>query len=512
MSTKKKAFSGSTMTLKDFHGGSIPSDLPLPSAPGVVVRPVSSSSDHRQIPNAWTNTNRSDLVHHQQLHHHRSRPGSSGSINNRSNISGNNNSSFSSNNYDEKGSFFSHSSHNIGRNFDEDERKPLDGLSLPRRTVSDENSSNNNVRGGGGVVLPTSMTMTKTDSSSLSSSGRFNGRSVTSQQQMVGGGSGSGGGVYSGRFAGSTPVSSGGSGQSTSVPNAWGTKKEVVSVVEPVNHSNWSGPNAVSRFAQASALEKVSSGRWQTKPPVIHQPDVEIIRYSDDSDFHAAKDNYSYNEVGLMNEKADFDIVSGRFVEKCQIVEDEVNGAGGKGYLYQERARSPMYSEAGERNLSFHRDVVRPTSTDGKLDGSYTQPPMRTEVVERPKIKLLPRTKPLENLEAPIMNYAQVHQPPSHSTHVETSNEVYANENLSKPGSAGSEGDKRVVERPRLNLKPRSQPLEQADAIAERERKALFGDARPRELVLKERGVDDVVINSLDVIQPPNRPKQSWRP
>lgn len=28
---KKKA----TMTLKDFHGGSIPSDLPLPSAPGV---------------------------------------------------------------------------------------------------------------------------------------------------------------------------------------------------------------------------------------------------------------------------------------------------------------------------------------------------------------------------------------------------------------------------------------------------------------------------------------------
>lgn len=33
--SKKKAFTGSTMTLKDFHGGSIPSDLPLPSAPGV---------------------------------------------------------------------------------------------------------------------------------------------------------------------------------------------------------------------------------------------------------------------------------------------------------------------------------------------------------------------------------------------------------------------------------------------------------------------------------------------
>ncbi|KAI4312098.1 hypothetical protein MLD38_036950 [Melastoma candidum] len=33
--SKKKAVGGSTMTLKDFHGGSIPSDLPLPSAPGL---------------------------------------------------------------------------------------------------------------------------------------------------------------------------------------------------------------------------------------------------------------------------------------------------------------------------------------------------------------------------------------------------------------------------------------------------------------------------------------------
>ena len=35
--SKKKAFSGNTMTLKDFHGGSIPSDISLPSAPGVYV-------------------------------------------------------------------------------------------------------------------------------------------------------------------------------------------------------------------------------------------------------------------------------------------------------------------------------------------------------------------------------------------------------------------------------------------------------------------------------------------
>jgi hypothetical protein len=31
----KKKTSRAVMTLKDFHGGSIPSDLPLPSAPGM---------------------------------------------------------------------------------------------------------------------------------------------------------------------------------------------------------------------------------------------------------------------------------------------------------------------------------------------------------------------------------------------------------------------------------------------------------------------------------------------
>ena len=31
----KKKMPRAVMTLKDFHGGSIPSDLPLPSAPGM---------------------------------------------------------------------------------------------------------------------------------------------------------------------------------------------------------------------------------------------------------------------------------------------------------------------------------------------------------------------------------------------------------------------------------------------------------------------------------------------
>lgn len=109
--SKKKAFSGNTMTLKDFHGGSIPTDLPLPSAPGVIVRPSDRSGYDRGT--SWGNAmGRPD---------HRARP----------------NSSPATRHFDNKTPFLTSSVH-IGRNFDEDERTPLDGVSAPRRTISDE--------------------------------------------------------------------------------------------------------------------------------------------------------------------------------------------------------------------------------------------------------------------------------------------------------------------------------------------------------------------------------------
>ncbi|KAL5700230.1 hypothetical protein ACHQM5_025703 [Ranunculus cassubicifolius] len=443
--SKKKAFSGSTMTLKDFHGGSIPSDLPLPSAPGgvVVVRPAAAVFD-RQIPNAWGGnpiSNRSD---------HRSRPGSSGT--NRTN-------------YDQKPSFFSNPSHiHIGaRNFDEDERKPLDGLSIPRRTVSDESIS----------VLPARYEPKQPESLSR--------RSITSPVT-----------ANQPRFSGSQTNATG-----SSLPNAWGTRKEVATVAEPLHSSNWSGPNAVSRFAQASALEKVSSGRWQSKHVVTQQPDIEVIRYQDDTDF---PNNRVYNSFNGISDKGDYDVTRGRYAEKNSFIEDETTG-GGKG--------SPMYYYEGkERSSTFTHDVVRPATVESKLSGSQMSTQMTAEAMERPKIKLLPRSKPVEALETPIVDYRQGYQIPFNTAHVEAVSESYANEISTKPGSSGSEGGKRAVERPRLNLKPRSQPLEQSDSITERERKSLFGGARPRELVLKERGVDDVVINNLDVIQSPNRVKQ----
>ncbi|OVA11646.1 hypothetical protein BVC80_8997g21 [Macleaya cordata] len=464
--SKKKAFSGSTMTLKDFHGGSIPSDLSLPSAPGAVARPSDRTGFDRQIQTAWGNPmGRSD---------HRSRPGSSGT----------------NRNFDDKASFLSHPAH-IGRNFDEDERKPLDGISMPRRTISDEAIR---VQPSRPEPKPDSVTPTK-----------FPGRQVSSPvSQSPGVATNS----YAARYTESIPVGAnnqipGGNNTNQVVPNAWGMRKEM-GVSEPVS-SAWSGPNAVSRFAQASALEKVSSGRWQTKQHSFHpQPDVEVIHLPEaESDYHF-KDHKAYSGVNPMNERGDSDEIRVRYGEKGWIADDgTVNG---KELPNLERARSPMYPEAKESNSPLYPDVVRPVSTDGKYGGSKLQPPVPSEVSERPKLKLLPRTKPLEVSEPSVTDYKPGYHQLNDLGHVATVNELYGNANAPKPGSAGNEGGSQAVERPKLNLKPRT-VLDQSEGSAARERKSVFGGARPRELVLKERGIDDVVISNLDPIQSPNRVK-----
>nr|DAD23193.1 TPA_asm: hypothetical protein HUJ06_024656 [Nelumbo nucifera] len=434
--SKKKAFSGSTMTLKDFHGGSIPSDLPLPSAPGVIVRPSDRPGFDRHIPTAWGNPiGRSD---------HRSRPGSSGATRN----------------FDEKASFLSHPAH-IGRNFDEDERKPLDCLSVPRRTVSDES------------LRPPSRPEQKPDSlSSVKFSG--SGKQVSSPVSYS---TSTAASSFPSRFTGASPVggnpqpsnASNGSTVSSSSPNAWGMRKEVVGVSEPVPSSAWSGPSAVSKFAQATALEKVSSGRWQSKHPVHHQPDVEVIRLPETEGDFRPKDGYAYNVVDPVSERGDHNVTQGRYTEKGWTAADGIR-SGGKEAVDYERARSPIYPEAKERNLSFYSDGVRPASTEGRFVGSQLPPPVPSEVSERPKLKLLPRSKPLETSEPHLVDYKQGHHQSTNSGHLETLDEPCANANSSKPGLTGAEGSNRLAERPKLNLKPRSQPLEQSEGNVERER------------------------------------------
>ncbi|KAF9600688.1 hypothetical protein IFM89_011359 [Coptis chinensis] len=60
------------------------------------------------------------------------------------------------------------------------------------------------------------------------------------------------------------------------------------------------------------------------------------------------------------------------------------------------------------------------------------QPVIPTEVVERPKIKLLPRSKPLDTSEPPIVDYKQGYRPPSNPGHVETVIELHTSETEGK--------------------------------------------------------------------------------
>ncbi|KAL7592224.1 hypothetical protein Lser_V15G32140 [Lactuca serriola] len=399
---KKKA----TMTLKDFHGGSIPSDLPLPSAPGVTVRPLNHTGFDRHT--SWTNPmGRQD---------HRLRPGSAGAVRT----------------YDDKTPFLSHNVQ-IGRNFDEDERKPLDGGSTPRRTVSDENIRGGSGGGGGGVAVR------QEPKFEYPLAGNAPTRPATTPVSQFPGGSSA---SYAARFSESSNVGVN-SGPS---PNAWGPRK-VAGITEPVAAS-WSAPDAATKLAHASALEKVSSGRWLSNQH--KQVDVEVIRHPEPEAKVQTKGNM---------------------------------------YTTPEAARSWTTNE-----------VVPPVAPREVPRTDVVQDLQPSEVSERPKLKLLPRSKPVENLE-PLVAYKQAIPQAGEAGMVDTGNESYGNANPTEDGNQG-------FDRPRVNLKPRSQPIEQMERNTDRERNSLFGGARPRELVLKERGVDDVAVNHDTIQSPPNRAKK----
>ncbi|KAJ6959341.1 hypothetical protein NC653_037617 [Populus alba x Populus x berolinensis] len=418
---KKKT--ASTMSLKDFHGGSIPSDLPLPSAPGLMMKDRNAST------NWGNNSMRPDL---------RPRPKSSGAARG----------------FDEKASFLSHPAP-IGRNFDEDERKPLDALSAPRRTISDEN-----VRA---VHQPEYVSSIRVPDRPVSCPVPQSPSALSP--------------LRSGR--GSIVVSSqnaGGWGVSSNPPNAWGARRDVVGVNDVRGSAVLSASNTVTKFAQASALEKVSSGLWQSKNPGDLLPH---LIYSQES--------CASHSVDVGRERGDYDTARGSQAE-CGWVTGDRNQGGGRTLPNYRRDQSRMHSEE--------------VPTGGAV-GSQTRSVMPLEASDRPKLNLLARTKPLER---PENGYMQGHQQPIISGKIEVAHELYGNENPSKPGLVdASQLAERPIERPKLNLKPRTQPLEQSDGILERERSTLFGSARPRELVLKERGVDDIAINNLDLNHSPNR-------
>ncbi|KAF7843086.1 uncharacterized protein G2W53_005384 [Senna tora] len=462
----KKKVSGNTMTLKDFHGGSIPTDLPLPSAPGVTVRTSDRSVYDR--PSSWGNPmGRSD---------HRSRPQTSPATMH----------------YDDKTPFLTHAAQ-IGRNFDEDERKPLDGISAPRRTVSDESIQ----------VLPSHVKMKPEYEVGRSSLGR---KTAPVSRTSVGTVNSYSARLTEGTHMGLNSQNLGGGvqehGTAVVYPNVWAMRKEVAGAVEPEN-SVWSGPNAVSKLAHASSIEKVSSGRWQSKT-VHYQTDIEVIKSSEVGNaLHGnVNGNNAYSGMDSASDKEYYDAIIARQAERCLVIDDQIQMQGGRNELLDyERSGVSKYSEARPKSIAYCSDGFQ---LDGKLDGSELHHSVPSEPTERPKLKLLPRrTKPLDNTESSGTDYVQGYRRVSDSGQVETVYHGHAN--FVKPVSASTESGKEVGQRPKLNLKPRSQPLEQLEGNTERERNALFGGACPRELVLKERGIDNVAIKDYDVVEHSHR-------
>ncbi|CAN1232258.1 hypothetical protein LINPERPRIM_LOCUS3563 [Linum perenne] len=434
--SKKKV--SSTMSLKDFHGGSIPSDLPLPSAPGVVARP---GADRNPATNWGNNLLRTDL---------RPRPKSSGA----------------SRGFDEKASLLSHPSP-IGRNFDEDERKPLDGSSAPRRTISDESIQRSSVVHQE-VKLDYASSVRMQDRP-LSSPGIHSSSLGTGPTALRAGAGSAGNGHAVNNLKASSVYSS--QDVNNNPPNAWGLKKDANA--NEFRAPSSLGSSSVSKIAQASAIDKVSSGMWQSKNPTSLLPHLMY-----------AKDNVVTHNGGLSGnmERGVYDASHGVQTDTGLLIEDRNQGL---------RREFPTYGI--DHSQRPREEVLQLPQT------------VLPAVPEQLKPKIYQRSASFETVN---MEYRQVYQHPPQPGQVEAVHGLHGETISPKQGPTGGMPNNRPadkpVERPKLNLKPRSQPLEQSDGIAVKER-SLFGGARPRELVLKERGIDEVEINKLELSPSPKR-------
>ncbi|KAJ3670337.1 hypothetical protein LUZ60_010661 [Juncus effusus] len=390
--SKKKA--ATTMRLKDFHGGSIPSDLPLPSAPGLSARPTqersTTSIPSRSRQMAPSHASTSPLPAPPRM---------------------------------------------IGRHFDEDERTPFDAP--PQRPSAPPAS-----------------------------------------------------GAWAARKDQSNPA--------TCPPN-------------PVSSPTVWSP---SKVAQASAVEKVISGRWLSNsnsksdapaPPV--SPPVDSVKPRSDAWIPPVSDSLRSDiklSEPIKSSKADVwsPPISDSIRSNLNISEptEEINplirahGSGFErpvarsGVIGENRVlKSPVNinqeTRSGETKAGleeFHpfrqgflnrwenNQEMRPKSVGSRsavdFEGKEIGRPVSHEGrfgEERPKLRLLPRSRPVEASGEGKMV-------------------------ILEGGEEGGEGS----ERPRLNLKPRSQIG--GNPTDENKRQSVFGGARPRELVLKDRGVDQV--------------------
>eukprot|EP00249_Psilotum_nudum_P024347 c29164_g1_i2 orf=441-3638(+) len=401
--SKKKSFSGSTMTLKDFHGGSIPSDLPLPSAPGM--------SDHRtghdrHNSGAWTSPGPLG----------RGYGGERGGFVRQGNVVG-------VRQYEDKVSYFPNPA-NIGRNYDEDERRPVDDhLRRPHNAESYEDHTYEERRGGHERPMdPYSVDNRASHGSSAYIDSRNDNyvhdelasipvgplpskplphdlqqrlpmpshqqdvppfHSRPSQEQM---------GFYqslqmspgvlrspqqhqnatspppstwrqaSGASSHQLGAASVGSPSGSGALNVWTARREGELgrsfPSEPVGSdlsSSWRGQAPASRVAQASAVEKVSSGRWKSRlsSAVVEQPQPQLSQTPFPSDVEFGQSRYTpdgsqelYNENTRNNYN---DYIRNAYPENRSYYSDSGRGK------YPEMAPpslSEHYVEADCRTLS----------------------------------------------------------------------------------------------------------------------------------------------------------------
>jgi hypothetical protein len=194
-----------------------------------------------------------------------------------------------------------------------------------------------------------------------------------------------------------------------SYANAWTVRKELVMGINEPLQSTWSETSALSKLAHASALEKVSSGRWQTNHSMHNQTNAEVVEHleTENDKGNMGSDGYSYNRMNLAGETEISDAMLSRHVERGLTVEDRIPGHR-KEFADRDRDRAPLPSELKERTPLTHVDRVQLPCSDAKYGGSIVQPPVRLEASERPKVKLLPRIKPLEVSELPVPHHMQV--------------------------------------------------------------------------------------------------------
>ncbi|CAK9882900.1 unnamed protein product [Sphagnum jensenii] len=431
----KKKVSRAVMTLKDFHGGSIPSDLPLPSAPGMAVE---RSSFERQGSGAWM-----------------SPVGRGGYGGNERNSMGQNRQGLGNaiRGFEDKASLFPNPA-NIGRNYDEDERKPVDGR--PRSSHSAEQYEEHAYD-----ERPRSGHHDKT----------FNRFSPDEHG-----------------FRGMAPAAS---GQSSQVNKP----KPPVSPPPP----NWrqppQQPPPTAGFVDRNSGPNVWPARQVSE---VNQMPAELVQ-------NQSQVSVSWRTQTPKSKTLDLAMPDNKASPKSWQPEHSYGGESTGWQGHGHGSENPERSHFSRQQAMYPDKNINPrgyASGIAQMDGrviygeSYGGRGAYKPVAERPKLKLLPRSKPLELNEAlgcigsevpaievlTILSYIYdaidasgfvVKGPPSNF----------------ESGDGGS----KLVERPKLNLKPRSQPLEAQGATGGSDRSwdSVFGGARPRELVLRARGAND---------------------